>query len=387
MEEINTAPVIEPENTLKHKKKKFGKPEIFMILAVILGNGVSLLFGSFNSLYLLMLDAVNKDGKISSEIIYLTSEIINELSPATGWLLLVVIFILFAFLAYKKFRKSMRFFGIAFVVTQLMNYIISIATRIDNFVSLLTGSDMGTAEFIIWFVFEIGSLFIAAAVGVLLLMVVEGKFKKEENTAVSSVAKPENTLKHKKKKFGKPELFIILATFISFMIPNILSFIGMLLTMLEPHFEENWNLIHSVIAFVFSGQNTILILIVCVLFAVFAYRNRKIKNALVFIGVFFAAQNISQIFLSKPVGHIFNILLDSHYFLYTSNIVDMDSFVAIHTIISSIFSITGFIADFAGTVVMAVLAVIGLMIAGRKLKKKKKEEPETVETSEITEAN
>ena len=37
MENVTSAPVIEPENTLK-KDEKFVKPVIFMILALILGN-------------------------------------------------------------------------------------------------------------------------------------------------------------------------------------------------------------------------------------------------------------------------------------------------------------------------------------------------------------
>lgn len=385
MENINNASVIEPENTLR-PKKKFGKPEIFMILAIILGEGASGLSAYVKHAYFLIMDVVNKDGKISADITYLVSGIIDETSVATGWLLSIGIFILFAFLAYKKFRKSMRFLGIVFVVTQLKNYIFSTATIINSIADRITASVPGTAELIIRIVLAAGFIFVEAAVGALLLMAVEGKFKKKENIAVSPVAEPENTVKHKKKKFGKPELFIILAAVMSFLIPNILQIIKILLQLISSNFlfahypEGTLEFFLLITDSLFSGQNTILILIVCVLFAVFAYRNRRIKNALVFIGVFYAAQSISDIFITRPIGYIFNILSDVPYFLLSSNIVDMESYTVIHTIFSSISAITLFIADFADTVIMAVLAVIGLMIVGRKLKKKKKEEPEAPET-------
>lgn len=210
MENINNAPVIEPENTLR-PKKKFGKPEIFMILAIILGNAENWLSACVKYAYFLIIDAVNKDGKISADITYLVSEIIDETMEVTGWLLSIGIFILFAFLAYKKFRKSMRFLSIVFVINQLINYIFSAETRISIIAYRITGLETETAGKIILAVLAAGFIIIAAAVGALLLMAVEGKFKKKENIAVSPVAEPENTVKHKKKKFGKPELFIILA--------------------------------------------------------------------------------------------------------------------------------------------------------------------------------
>lgn len=181
MEEIKNVPVQEPENTVKPKKKLFGKPEIFMLIVLIFGNGIAALLNIISSFI---------TGLMSGPIDFLPNfiqnilrNLISEISYYVSLLLPVAIIILFAYLAYKNLRKAVRFVGVAFVATNIAAIIYMLMTALPGLISTIF-YDTYVVTIIVGIVeilMQICKIFISAVIGVILLMIVEGKirFKKK----------------------------------------------------------------------------------------------------------------------------------------------------------------------------------------------------------------
>lgn len=195
MEEINNVPVQEPETTVAPKKKLFGKPEIFMLIVLIFGNAISYLSTTIASVLNAFIINIGNNMLYMPQFIssFLSGLVSNAIS-LLGALLPIVIYAVFAYLAYKKLRKAARFLGVVFVATQVTNLLFVAAASILNLIPAVFDIEIVTVIISgLIFIIEIICPFISAAIGVFLLMIVEGKikFKKKE--------KPE-TLEEKEEK-------------------------------------------------------------------------------------------------------------------------------------------------------------------------------------------
>lgn len=421
MENINTAPVIEPENTLR-PEKKFGKPEIFMILAVILSTITQSLSGFFSALFSEPADEIaEKFPEYTSLISTIASGAISNATSVVCTVLSIVVYALFAYFSYKKIGKAFRFLGAVFVATTLMNLFdrtLGLVTlSIIDFYSvkgLLEShlDDFSTIISVIAIIELIINLIVAAAAGVLSLMFFEGKikFRKKEKSPVPQeninekpVTEPENTVKRKKKKFGKPEVFMLLSLILTEGVLNIgfnliRSFVTTVLNMVCPMIisktgnDETIRLIFEILQnisnYVFNVSEIILVFAVIVIFALLAYK--KMKRRAVFLGVVFTATNISWLLLYGPLTFIRNII-SSTISAVSMHLLEEGSLRA--TEYSTITIVQGIVIGlseniilFIGMVVAVVSGLLIIMALNGKLKKKKKE-PEAIETSEITEAN
>lgn len=184
MEEITNVPVQEPVNQAAPKKKLFGKPEIFMLIVLIFGNAISYLSTTIASLLnAFIIDIGNNMLYMPQFISSFLSNLVSNAISLLGALLPIVIYAVFAYLAYKKLRKAARFLGVVFVATQVTNLIFVAAASILNLITAVFNTEVVTIIMSgLIFITEIICPFISAAIGVFLLMVVEGKikFKKKE---------------------------------------------------------------------------------------------------------------------------------------------------------------------------------------------------------------
>ena len=213
-----------------------------------------------------------------------------------------------------------------------------------------------------------------------------------ENINIAPVQESENTLTAK-KKIGKPEVFMILAVVIAqFIVPNAMSLLRTVFSSVVALFigqqfgGEAYSLYTAITSFIYSTLYIVLTLAVCILFAVFAYKQKKFKNIALFLGTFFATQSVVQMLIDKPVNFVISILLSGANLLgqYVGGI---EIGAAVTTGTGIVSGLISFVIMSVSTVITAALAVILLMIACGKLKRKKKEETqETEETpAETTE--
>ena len=181
MEEIKNVPVQEPENTVKPKKKLFGKPEIFMLIVLIFGNGIAALLSWISSFIIALMSGPSDF--LPNFIRDILVTLISNISNYASLLLPVAVIILFAYLAYKNLRKAVRFVGVAFVATKIAAIIYMLMTAIPSLIStIFYESEVVTFILAIaGILMDICEIFISAVIGVILLMVVEGKirFKKK----------------------------------------------------------------------------------------------------------------------------------------------------------------------------------------------------------------
>lgn len=189
MEEITNAPVREPENTVKPKKKLFGKPQIFMLIVLIFGNAIAYFSTTAASVvYALIIDLGNNMSFMPRYIPSFFSGLTSNAIYLLGELLPIAIYAVFAYLAYKNLRKAARFIGVVFVATQVTNLFFVAAAAILNLIPAVFNNEIVALIIsVLILIIEVVCPFISAVIGVILLMVVEGKikFKKKEKPEIS----------------------------------------------------------------------------------------------------------------------------------------------------------------------------------------------------------
>lgn len=194
MEEITNVPVQEPETTVKPKKKLFGKPEIFMLIVLICGNGISSLLSYISTLIVAFIPTLNNFLQLPSFITDILSDLTSSVSYYIRLLLPVAVIIVFAYLAYKKIRKAARFVGVAFIATEIASLIYTALAIIPGLISTIFYDSVATVIFtVLLVIMDICKIVLAAAIGVVLLMIVEGKikFKKKAKPETAEVKEAE----------------------------------------------------------------------------------------------------------------------------------------------------------------------------------------------------
>ncbi len=187
MDNINNAPVQEPVNQAVPKKKLFEKPQIFMIIAIFVGNIFTYLDDSTSKI----LETDIRNFANNGFLPYSVSSVISSIGLAvldfSESVLPLAVYVIFAIFAYKKLRKSARFFGIAFfanaaagLIPVVSNSILSVFNGI--FAMKAVGLFVSGFAEIIGMTIDSISVIIAAAIGVFLLLIVDGKIelKKKE---------------------------------------------------------------------------------------------------------------------------------------------------------------------------------------------------------------
>lgn len=216
-----------------------------------------------------------------------------------------------------------------------------------------------------------------------------------ENINNSPVQEPENTVETKKKKIKinleKPELYMIFAIAAAKgAVPMVTSLIGTVSSLIVPLLSKVpvlRNVIISVTGSAESILNAVLSIAAVVLFAYFAYKRNKIKNAALFIGVFFVSHSVSNVLIERPVSAVLNIIVS------VLNSISLEMGWEMYTVVTAatgfVNSSLQFIVDFVCLILMAVFAVVVLRIVNGKLKikLKKKKKIETEETTEEIQEN
>lgn len=214
-----------------------------------------------------------------------------------------------------------------------------------------------------------------------------------ENINNSSVQEPENTVETQKKKLKlnleKPELFMVFAIAVAKgAVPIVTSLIGAVSSFIIPLFSKMYvlrNIITSAAGSAESILNAVLSIAAVILFAYFAYKSNKIRNAALFIGVFFVSHSVSQVLIERPVSAVLNIIVS------VLNSISLEMGWEMYTVVTAatgfVNSSLQFVVDFICLILTAVLAVVLLRIVNGKIKLKKKEEiaEETQATEEVQE--
>ncbi len=204
-----------------------------------------------------------------------------------------------------------------------------------------------------------------------------------ENINNSPVQEPENSLRTKKKKFEKPELFMILAAVIA---NGIIPFIADIYDKaLDALFDvtinsvETGNFIRPMASLTKTIPEAVLIFAVIALFAFLSYKSNRIKNAALFLGAFYASQSVTQVFVQRPLISVLKI--------FVTVINAIGDLIGIYGVVSNVTNFIQALMLFVinSLVYVIITAVIGFVflriVNGRiKLKKKKKEEPKAPET-------
>ena len=219
MEELNNVPVQEPENTVKTKKKKvkLDRAEKFMILAIVVAQGVV----PFATSLINMIFTFIKSGMSSLMLKGLTpneynfiynifSGFTNSIYVILTSVLSIVAVMLIAYFAYKhkRLKNAAAFLGVYFVsqnflqvfiespvkhvLSNIVNIFNSIAQGIEvmdyemqRVVYALTGFASSSMQFIV----DLVCLIVTVVAAIALLRIVNGKLK----------------IKFKKKKKGETE--------------------------------------------------------------------------------------------------------------------------------------------------------------------------------------
>jgi len=415
MENISTAPVIEPEN-MPEPKKKLGKPEIFMILAVIFG-GTPYFSSIFSTAFSRIVYSIAEEfPEIITLISTVANGVISNVFSVIFTVISVIVYVLFAYFSYKKFRKALRFLGAVFAAETLMSLLDRTWGVFSKFVTNLSADvglkiapeDLSMVMLVITTVVTMICLIVSAAAGVIILMIFEGKIKiqkkekspaSQENISENPAIEPENN-KPKKKKLGKPEVFMLLSLILAQGVLNIgLNFIQSIVTtvlnMIYPMFVSGsgdyvakliCDTLFNITNYVFDASEIILGFAVIVVFAFMAYK--KMKRRAAFIGIAFAATKISWLLAYGPLSSIRNIISTIVSAvcmqLMDEGSLSFQDYSTILIVQSTVVGLSEFVFMFIGMAVAAVSGLLILMAVNGKLKKKKKE-PEAVETSEITE--
>jgi len=174
----------EPESNVKPKKKlKFGLPQVFMIIAVILAEGIIPLISSLSNLFVPTVSAfIQQFFDFDEEAVFATSTAVSNILSLIISLLIIAVYFLFAYLAYKSIGGAVCFLGTVFVAQKiswlLIGYLPAVISSISSVtmaidykvysVISLAGSGIGI-------IIDIIETVIAVAVGILLLMLVEKK--------------------------------------------------------------------------------------------------------------------------------------------------------------------------------------------------------------------
>lgn len=213
-----------------------------------------------------------------------------------------------------------------------------------------------------------------------------------ENITNTPVQEPENTVETKKKKIkinlDKPERFMIFAVLVANgAVPVLTSLIGAIAGFIYPSITKIDYTLANVFTYLTGSIESLLSaalsVAAVVVFAYLAYKSNKIKNAALFIGVFFVAESVLQVIIDKPVGAvlsiIFNTLTSISYDMFYE-MGDWDIYRAVSAVSGFLNSSLQFIIDTVCLILTAVLAVAALRIVNGKLKikfkKKKKDEAE-----------
>jgi len=211
MEEFNNVPVQEPETTVETKKKKkinLEKPELFMLLAVVVANGVvpfatsflNMIFSFFNSF---LVNQYN-DGFVGYDKIVVILNSFSSLTSSIYAILTSVLSIaavmLIAYFAFKrdKLKNAAAFLGVYFVAQNFLqvfierpvSYVLSFIVTVFNsiaqgmqyegmdyeiydVVSAVTGFVGSSLQFVV----DLVCLLLTAVAAIVLLRIVNGKLK------------------------------------------------------------------------------------------------------------------------------------------------------------------------------------------------------------------
>lgn len=415
MENIDTAYIPEPENTLRPKGNS-AKPLIFMILAVIFSgipgfsNYIISPFREFLSEWTAKIPDGSQVYAIGTVVSISAGIILNFLLTAVS---AIVVFLL-AYFLYKNIKKAIRFLGSFFLATALANIIKMVLSVVVVFVYDILDAyyaytfanesediyneiynekinELSGYEIITGIPVTIVSLVIAAALGVLIFLVFDGRIKRRKKEKTES---PSTPLKSKKKKFGLPEVFMLLSLILSqgvirlcfYFFRNIVNTVyNTLSPVLINEFigyenDEYYLFSQAVSRLINNALNNIiviteavLILAVIVLFAVLAYK--KMKGKALFLGVVFVATRIAWLFVEGPLNGIssliFTVFNQICQYLYSIGNIDVNSFSISITISSMIMSVAYIAIIALGTAVATVSGVLVLMAVNGKLKRKK----------------
>lgn len=205
-----------------------------------------------------------------------------------------------------------------------------------------------------------------------------------ENINNTPVQEPENTVETKKKKIkinlARPELFMVFAVAVAKgAVPMVTSLIGAVSSFIVPLLSKVPILRDVFVSVTGSAEsilNAVLSIAAVVLFAFLAYKKSRIKNAALFIGVFFVSHSVSNVLIERPVSAVINIIVS------VLNSISSDMGWEMYTVVTAatgfVNSTLQFVIDFVCLILTAVLAIVILRIVNGKLKikfkKKKKEE-------------
>lgn len=235
----------------------------------------------------------------------------------------------------------------------------------------------------------------------------------EENEAATEPKK-----KKLKIKLDRAEKFMILAVLVAEgLVPFATSLLNMLFTFLKDGLTNSYtdfmtenptagtifyysynfayNIFSSLTSSVYSLLTSVLWIIAVIVIAYFAYKKNRKKNAAVFFGVYFIAQNICGIFLERPLSYILNFISTFFFSLVNAiagsgDVYDIEMQNAVYAVTDFVNSTAQFVLSFVCMIIMAALAVAGLRIINGKLKiklKRKKKKGETEETTEEIQEN
>lgn len=219
MEELNNVPVQEPENTVKTKKKKvkLDRAEKFMILAIVVAQGVvpfatsliNMIFTFIKSdMSSLMLKGLTPN---EYNFIYtIFSSFTNSIYVILTSVLSIVAVMIIAYFAYKhkRLKNAAAFLGVYFVSQDFLQVFIEspvkqvLSNIVDIFNSIAQGIEVtdyemqrvvyaltGFASSSMQFIVDLVCLIVTVVAAIALLRIVNGKLK----------------IKFKKKKKGETE--------------------------------------------------------------------------------------------------------------------------------------------------------------------------------------
>ena len=411
MENSNTAYIPEPENTLRPKGKS-AKPLIFMILAVIF-SGIPEFSIYILSPFIKFMEEWTAKIPDGSQAYAIGTVVSNSAGIILSFLLTAVSAIavfLLAYFLYKNIKKAIRFLGSFFLATALANIIETVLSVVGGFVyDILEAyyaytfaneskdiynekiNELSGYEIITGIPVTIVSLVIAAALGVLIFLVFDGRIKRRKKEKTES---PSTPLKSKKKKFGRHEVFMLLSLILSqgvirlcfYIFRNIVNTVyntlsPVLINEFIGYGDEEYYLFSQVVSRLINNAlnniivitEAVLILAVIVLFAVLAYK--KMKGKALFLGVVFVATRIAWLFVEGPLNGISSIIVSAFYtvvnYLAGTMAIDIDAHMVSITV-CGILSVIAYIAIIAlGAAVATVSGVLVLMAVNGKLKRKK----------------
>lgn len=228
-----------------------------------------------------------------------------------------------------------------------------------------------------------------------------------------TVQENETAAEPKKKKLkiklDRAEKFMIIAVLVAQgLVPFATSFIKMLFSNIgsgitnlysDGYIEYTfYNIIYTVFNDITSAiylvLTSVLSLTAVIIIAYLAFKHKKLKNAAAFLGVYFVAQNIFNIFVDRPVSYVLNFIvntLNSLAYSIASLANDGEMFNAVTALTDFAGSSLMFVVDFVCLILTAVLAIIFLRIMNGKIKikfkKKNKKDKAAEETTEEVQEN